>query len=103
MIFEIDFTLEALEDIEKLKKTGNKLILKKLFSLIQELKQHPETGTGKPERLKHYQQNTWSRRIDRNQALSKEMLLGIYHPCEDSMWPLKSNYKHMKTQTCISD
>ncbi len=69
MIFEIDFTLEALEDIEKLKKTGNKVILKKLFSLIQELKQHPETGTGKPERLKHFQQNTWSRRIDRKHRL----------------------------------
>lgn len=69
MMFEIDYTFEALEDIEKLKKTGNKVILKKLFSLIQELKQHPETGTGKPERLKHYQQNTWSRRIDRKHRL----------------------------------
>lgn len=69
MIFEIDYTFEALEDIEKLKKTGNKVILKKLFSLIQELKQHPETGTGKPERLKYYQQNTWSRRIDRKHRL----------------------------------
>jgi len=69
MIFEINYTFEALEDVEKLKKTGNKVILKKLFSLIQELKQHPETGTGKPERLKHYQQNTWSRRIDRKHRL----------------------------------
>ncbi|WP_297337077.1 Txe/YoeB family addiction module toxin [Algoriphagus sp.] len=69
MIFEIDYTFEALEDIEKLKKTGNKVILKKLFSLIQELKQHPETGTGEPERLKHYQLNTWSRRIDRKHRL----------------------------------
>lgn len=69
MIFEIDFTDEALEDIEKLKKTGNKVILKKVFSLIQELKVHPETGTGKPERLKHYQQNTWSRRIDKKHRL----------------------------------
>lgn len=69
MIFEIDFTPQALEDIEKLKKTGNKAILKKIFSLIQELKQHPETGTGKPEKLKHYQQNIWSRRIDRKHRI----------------------------------
>ncbi|SEF80194.1 Txe/YoeB family addiction module toxin [Algoriphagus boritolerans] len=69
MIFEIDYTFEALEDIEKLKNTGNKVVLKKLFSLIQELKHHPETGTGKPERLKHYQQNTWSRRIDKKNRL----------------------------------
>ncbi len=69
MIYEIVFTSEALEDIEKLKKTGNKALLKKLYSLIQELKQHPETGTGKPEKLKHYQQNIWSRRIDRKHRL----------------------------------
>lgn len=69
MIFEIFFTSEALEDIEKLKKTGNKALLKKLYSLIQELKHHPESGTGKPEKLKHYQQNTWSRRIDRKHGL----------------------------------
>lgn len=68
MIFEIEFTSEALEDIEKLKKTGSKVLVKKVFTLIQELKEHPETGTGKPEKLKYYQQNTWSRRIDRNQA-----------------------------------
>ena len=69
MIFDIEFTPEALEDIEKLKKTGNKAILKKVFSLIQELIQHPETGTGKPERLKYYRQNIWSRRIDRKHRL----------------------------------
>ena len=54
MTFEIEFTVEALEDIQKLKKTGNQAILKKFFSLIQELKEHPETGTGKPEKLKHF-------------------------------------------------
>jgi toxin YoeB len=68
-MFEIDFTDEALEDIEKLKKTGNRAVLKKVYTLIQELKEHPETGTGKPERLKHYQQIAWSRRIDRKHRL----------------------------------
>ena len=57
MTFEIEFTPEALEDLEKLKKTGNKVILKKAYSLIQELKHHPESGTGKPERLKYYENN----------------------------------------------
>lgn len=69
MTFEIEFTTEVLEHIEKLKKTGGKTILKKFFSLIQEQKEHPETGTGKPERLKHFQQNTWSRRIDKKHRL----------------------------------
>lgn len=69
MTFEIEFTVEALEDINKLKKTGSKILLKKLFNLIQELKEHPETGTGKPEKLKHFSQNTWSRRIDQRHRL----------------------------------
>lgn len=69
MTFEVEYTIEALEDIEKLKKTGNKALVSKLFSLIQELKEHPEKGTGKPERLKHYNQNIWSRRIDKKHRL----------------------------------
>jgi toxin YoeB len=69
MNFEIVFTSEALEDIEKLKKTGNKILVKKLFALFQELKVHPETGTGKPEKLKYYHQNTWSRRIDKKHRI----------------------------------
>jgi len=28
------------------------------------LKEHPETGTGKPEKLKHKSEEYWSRRID---------------------------------------
>lgn len=48
MTFDIIFSPEALEDIEKLKKIGNKVLLKKLYHLIEELKIHPGTGTGKP-------------------------------------------------------
>jgi toxin YoeB len=69
MTFEIEFTVEALEDIEKLKKTGSKALFKKFYALIQELREHPETGTGKPERLRYFQQNTWSRRIDQKHRL----------------------------------
>jgi len=57
MNFEIIYSPEALEDIEKLKKTGNKVLLKKLQQLIEELKLHPETGTGQPERLKYLKVN----------------------------------------------
>ena len=64
MTFEIIFSPEALEDIEKLKKIGNKVLLKKLYHLIEELKMHPETGTGKPEKLKYTKSGLWSRRIN---------------------------------------
>jgi toxin YoeB len=31
---------------------------------LTELREHPKTGTGKPELLKHYETPTWSRRIN---------------------------------------
>lgn len=45
--YELEFTQEALDDIERHKKSGNKPLLKKLEKLLLELKQHPSTGTGK--------------------------------------------------------
>ncbi|MCH7414093.1 Txe/YoeB family addiction module toxin [Belliella sp. R4-6] len=64
MTYEIIFSPEAIEDIKKLKKAGNVTLLKKLYHLIEELKIHPETGTGKPEKLKHSKSGLWSRRIN---------------------------------------
>ena len=45
-------------------KAGNKILLKKISKLFKELKEHPETGTGKPEKLKYKSDEYWSRRID---------------------------------------
>jgi len=63
MKYFIDYTDDAETDILKLQKSGDKKLFKKLHLLIAELKKHPTTGTGKPERLKHYAEPTWSRRI----------------------------------------
>ncbi|WP_114751845.1 type II toxin-antitoxin system YoeB family toxin [Pleomorphovibrio marinus] len=38
-------------------------MLKKLFQLLEELTEHPTSGTGKPEQLKHNLAGYWSRRI----------------------------------------
>ena len=62
--YELVFTQEALDDIQKHKKSGNKPLLKKLEKLLEELRQHPSTGTGQVEMLKHYKEETWSRRIN---------------------------------------
>jgi len=69
MIYEIIYSPEALEDIQKLKRTGNKALMKKLNTLIEELKVHPETGTGQPERLKYSRSIQWSRRINHTHRL----------------------------------
>lgn len=63
MSFEIQYTDDAENDLEKHRKSGNKKLLKKIDELLDELRKHPKTGTGKPEQLKHYETPTWSRRI----------------------------------------
>ena len=45
-------------------KAGNKILLKKIYKLFEELEEHPEMGTGKPEKMKYQQTEIWSRRID---------------------------------------
>jgi toxin YoeB len=68
-MFEIEFTQQALADIDKHKKAGNKALLNKLESILGELYQHPFTGTGKPEPLKHNLTGYWSRRINKEHRL----------------------------------
>jgi toxin YoeB len=63
MSYEIELTQEALSDIEKHRKSGDKKALIKIDNLLNELREHPATGTGKPEKLKYYDIATWSRRI----------------------------------------
>ena len=53
MTYHLDFTDKAKDDIAWLKKSGNKAVLTKLLTLLEELTEHPFTGTGKPEPLKY--------------------------------------------------
>ena len=68
----VDFTDKAKEHIEQFKKAGNKFALKKIDVLLEELRNHPKTGTGKPEQLKGYP-NRWSRRITDKHRLVYEI------------------------------
>jgi len=63
MSYELELTDEANSDIEKHKKSGDKKLLIKIDKLFNELRENPTSGTGKPEKLKHYKIVTWSRRI----------------------------------------
>ncbi len=69
MIYSIEFTPKALEGIEKLKKSGNKPLLIKLKKLLLELTEHPYSGTGQPEMLKHSLSGFWSRRINKEHRI----------------------------------
>lgn len=55
-------------DIAKLKR-DEPAAYKKVESFIQELKEHPKTGTGHPEPLKGKPEGRWSRQITKKHRL----------------------------------
>lgn len=65
MAYLIKLEPEAIQDIAKLKKSGNKAIITKIEKLLLELSEHPTTGTGQVEALKGNLSGFWSRRIDK--------------------------------------
>jgi toxin YoeB len=69
MSYSIELTINAENDIEKFKKSGDKKVLIKIDKLLDELREHPKVGTGKPEPLKYYETPTWSRRLTDNHRL----------------------------------
>ena len=69
--YVVDYTDKAKNDIATLKESGNKSSTQKLNRLLKELIEHPKTGTGKPEYLKH--KKCWSRRINKEHRLCYEI------------------------------
>lgn len=61
---EIDLTDEAKKDLKLHEKSGNKIIRKKIESLIFAISENPFGGIGQPEQLKHELVGYWSRRIN---------------------------------------
>lgn len=68
MAYRVSVTDAAKRDITRLAKTSPTLV-KKLGVLLDELKEHPRTGTGQCERLRHFDTETWSRRINKEHRL----------------------------------
>lgn len=68
MTYSLIFAPRALEDFEKIKKSGNQARLRKLRTILEELREHPLTGTGSPERLR-YKSDTYSRRLSRKDRI----------------------------------
>ncbi len=66
MRYSLDFTKTALSDIEKHKKSGDRATLKKIRKQLNELMEHPRTGTGQPEKLKHDLEGLYSRRVNKS-------------------------------------
>ena len=84
---EIEFTKQAEKDLEFWKKSGNKLIQKKISDILKSIQQNPFEGIGKPEPLKHKYSGFWSRRIDDEHRL-------IYKYGEDEILIAKCRFHY---------
>ncbi len=74
-MYDIQYSERAELDFQRHKRVGNKKLLKKIERFVDEIQQHPRTGTGQVERLKHYgDAEVYSRRIDREHRLVYEIL-----------------------------
>ena len=69
MNYEVNILPEAEAHIIWHKRSGNKAVVNKIVNLLEELENHPRSGTGKPEQLKHNLAGKWSRRINREHRL----------------------------------
>ena len=68
MEYSIDYTKDAINDLLTLRAEDIKAFAK-AKALIEELRTHPQTGTGHPEQLKGDRAGQWSRRITKKHRL----------------------------------
>ena len=54
MTYVVLLSEAAKAEIALIKKSGDKPTLKKIATLLAELQEHPRTGTGQVEHLKHF-------------------------------------------------
>lgn len=69
MKYALIITEEAKIEIASFARIGDKSSAKKLNDLLNELREHPYTGTGKPEALRGNWSGYWSRRINKKDRL----------------------------------
>ncbi len=70
---EIEYTLQASEDLAYWKKVNNQIVLRKIRKLIESILKNPFEGIGKPEPFKHNFSGCWSRRINQEHRLVYEV------------------------------
>ena len=66
-MYEIEFSKEAVKHVLIMRKSSPQ-IFKKVEKLIDELGEHPHTGTGHPEQLR-YMEGVWSRQMDKKNRI----------------------------------
>lgn len=67
--------LEAAKaELAIIKRSGDKPTIRKIAKMLLELQEHPRTGTGQVEHLRHFVfEETWSRRINKQYRMIYEI------------------------------
>ncbi len=76
--YSVEIKPQAQEDLKVLSKSEPKAY-RKALTLIAELYDHPQTGTGKPEQLKGCGGSLWSRHITKKHRLIYEIIETVVH------------------------
>ncbi|MBQ0153425.1 MAG: Txe/YoeB family addiction module toxin [Bacteroidales bacterium] len=63
-MYELLFSQTAQKDVQFFKRLGDKTLIAKISRLLEELEQHPFSGTGRPEILRYELAGFMSRRIN---------------------------------------
>ena len=69
MTYNVELTETAERHLKEWAKSGQKKILQKIVRLLDELTQHPKTGSGHVEQLKGNYSGFWSRQISKGNRL----------------------------------
>ena len=77
-MYDIVYSQKALNDLAKLRK-NEPAVHKKAVKLLNELMEHPKTGTGHPEQLKGDRSGQWSRAITKKHRLIYEIFDNEVH------------------------
>lgn len=59
----------AQKELQTHYKSGDKVSIKRIEKIFEELSKHPQTGIGKPEQLKFGLSGYWSRQINKKDRL----------------------------------
>ena len=74
MAYVVYLSEQAKTELATIKRSGDKKTIKKIANLLIELQEHPRTGTGQVEHLKHFvYKETWSRRINKQYRMIYEI------------------------------
>lgn len=78
MIYKINIIKNADKDLDWFRKNDRSIYLK-CFDLVRELMKNPREGLGKPERLKYFDREVYSRHVN----LKDRMIYTIYEDLKE--------------------